>query len=74
MLIAVIVAAIGAVVIELVRERGRTSGDVALALLFYGGIAGGVFLVGLSDSQQQREPDAVPVRVADHHVAAPTWS
>jgi zinc transport system permease protein len=32
-----------------VRERGRTSGDLALALLFYGGIAGGVVLVGLSD-------------------------
>jgi zinc transport system permease protein len=46
---AVIVAAIGAVGVELVRERGRTSGDLALALLFYGGIAGGVVLVGLSD-------------------------
>jgi zinc transport system permease protein len=45
---AVIVAAIGAVGVELVRQRGRTSGDLALALLFYGGIAGGVVLVGLS--------------------------
>ncbi len=48
---AVIVAAIGAVAIELIRERGRTSGDVALAMLFYGGIAGGVMLVGLSGSR-----------------------
>jgi zinc transport system permease protein len=48
---AVIVSAIGAVVVELVRERGRTSGDVALALLFYGGISGGVFLVALSAGQ-----------------------
>ena len=48
-LTAVIVAAAGAIAVELVRERGRTSGDVALALLFYGGIAGGVMLVGLSD-------------------------
>jgi zinc transport system permease protein len=47
-LTAVIVAAIGAVGVELVRERGRTSGDLALALLFYGGIAGGVLLVDLS--------------------------
>ncbi len=47
-LTAVVVAAVGAVVIELVRERGRTSGDVALALMFYGGIAGGVLLIGLS--------------------------
>lgn len=49
-LVAVIVASLGAIAIELVRARGRTSGDLALALLFYGGIAGGVMLVGLSDS------------------------
>jgi zinc transport system permease protein len=48
-LTAVIVAAIGAVGVELIREHGRTSGDLALALLFYGGIAGGVVLVSLSD-------------------------
>ena len=45
---AVVAAIAGAVVIELVRERGRTSGDVALALLFYGGIAGGVLLISLA--------------------------
>jgi zinc transport system permease protein len=44
---AVVVAIIGSVVIEVIREKGRTSGDVALALLFYGGIAGGVMLTGL---------------------------
>lgn len=49
-LVAVIAATLGAIVIELVRSRGRTSGDLALALLFYGGIAGGVMLVGLSDA------------------------
>ncbi len=37
----------GAVVIELIRDRGHTSGDVALALMFYGGIAGGVLITGL---------------------------
>lgn len=47
-LTAVIVAAAGAVAVELVRARGRASGDIALALLFYGGISGGVFLVALS--------------------------
>ena len=47
-LTAVVVASIGAVVIELVRQQGRTGGDVALALMFYGGIAGGVLLIGLS--------------------------
>lgn len=49
-LVAVVVATLGAITIELVRARGRTSGDLALALLFYGGIAGGVMLVGLSDA------------------------
>lgn len=44
---AVIVAVVGAVVIEIIRERGRANGDVALALLFYGGIAGGVLLTGI---------------------------
>ena len=47
-LTAVVVAVLGAVAIELVRARGRTSGDVALALLFYGGIAGGVLLIWLA--------------------------
>jgi zinc transport system permease protein len=50
-LTAVLVAALGAVAIELLRERGRTSGDLALSLLFYGGIAGGVVLVGLSGNR-----------------------
>jgi len=45
---AVIVSILGAVTIELLRMYGRTSGDVALALLFYGGIAGGVMLTNLA--------------------------
>jgi zinc transport system permease protein len=45
---AVVVAVLGAVVIEAIRATGRTSGDVALALLFYGGIAGGVLITGLA--------------------------
>ncbi|WP_117210844.1 metal ABC transporter permease [Allorhizocola rhizosphaerae] len=47
-LMAVIVATLGSIAVELVRSRGRTSGDMALAILFYGGISGGVFLVGLA--------------------------
>ncbi|MGN6693137.1 MAG: metal ABC transporter permease [Aquihabitans sp.] len=42
---ALVAAVAGAVAIELIRSRGRTSGDVALAVLFYGGIAGGVVLI-----------------------------
>lgn len=45
---ALVAAVLGAVVIEMLRERGRTAGDVALAIVFYGGIAGGVLLAGLS--------------------------
>ena len=45
---AVVAAVIGAVLIEVMRTKGRTSGDVALALLFYGGIAGGVRRIGLA--------------------------
>jgi zinc transport system permease protein len=47
-LTAVVVAVVGAVLIEVIRESGRTSGDVALALLFYGGLAGGVLLTALA--------------------------
>ncbi|WP_448062794.1 metal ABC transporter permease [Cellulomonas hominis] len=45
---AVLTAIVGSVAIELVRARGRTSGDLALALMFYGGIAGGVLLIKLA--------------------------
>jgi zinc transport system permease protein len=45
---AVVVSVLGAVLIEVIRERGHTNGDVALALLFYGGLAGGVFVTGLA--------------------------
>ena len=47
-LTAVVVAVAGAVVIELLRMFGRTSGDVALAILFYGGLSGGVLLTNLA--------------------------
>lgn len=47
-LTAVVVTVVGAIAIEIIRERGKASGDIALALLFYGGIAGGVVLIGLS--------------------------
>lgn len=46
-LTAVAVAIVGAVAIELLRASGRASGDVALALIFYGGLAGGLTLVSI---------------------------
>ncbi|WP_330296322.1 metal ABC transporter permease [Streptomyces sp. NBC_00503] len=45
---ATLVAVIGAVGMELIRSRGRTSGDIALAMLFYGGMAGGVMIINLA--------------------------
>lgn len=42
---ALIVTVIAAVLIELVRASGRTTGDTALAIMFYGGIAAGVVLM-----------------------------
>jgi zinc transport system permease protein len=51
---AVVVAILGAVLIEVIRESGRTNGDVALALLFYGGLAGGVLLTGLAGQSANR--------------------
>jgi zinc transport system permease protein len=51
---AVVVSVIGAVVIEVIRSRGHTNGDVALALLFYGGLAGGVLLSGLGGQSSAR--------------------
>jgi len=53
-LTAVLVATVGAVVIELLRMYGRTGGDVALAMLFYGGIAGGVLLTNLAGESAAR--------------------
>lgn len=48
---AVLVAALGSVGMELIRSYGRTRGDVALALLFYGGISGGIMLINLTPGE-----------------------
>jgi zinc transport system permease protein len=45
---ALVVAVLGALAIEWLRSRGHATGDLALALLFYGGIAAGVVLVSRS--------------------------
>ena len=67
---AVVVAVIGAVAIEFIRERGHAGGDVALALLFYGGLAGGVLLTGIggqstSTLQQYLFGSITTISVAD---------
>jgi zinc transport system permease protein len=47
---ALVVAVAGAMTIEWLRLRRRASGDLALAVFFYTGIAGGVVLTGLAGS------------------------
>jgi len=47
---ALVVAVVGAAALEQLRIRRRTSGDLALALFFYSGIAAGVVLTGLAGS------------------------
>ncbi|MFF8377290.1 metal ABC transporter permease [Streptomyces sp. NPDC015661] len=47
---ATLVAVAGSVAMELIRAYGKTRGDLALALLFYGGMAGGVLLINLSST------------------------
>lgn len=49
-------AVVAAVLIELLRLRGRTSGDVALAVIFYGGIAAGVVIIS-------KAPDGSPANL-----------
>ncbi len=46
--LALLTATLGTVLIELIRDRSRSAGDLALALVFYGGLAGGVFFASLS--------------------------
>jgi len=46
--VAVAVAVAGAVAVELLRQRGKATGDVGLAILFYGGLAAGVLMSGIA--------------------------
>lgn len=64
-LTALVAAVIGAVAIELIRARGRTSGDVAIAVLFYGGIAGGVVIIS-------QAPDGTPANLSSYLFGAIT--
>ncbi|GHG92186.1 metal ABC transporter permease [Streptomyces lanatus] len=45
---ATLVSVLGAIAMELIRWYGRMRGDLALAMLFYGGMAGGVMLINLA--------------------------
>lgn len=45
---AIAVCVAGAIAIELLRQHGKASGDVGLAILFYGGLASGVMMAGVA--------------------------
>jgi zinc transport system permease protein len=50
LLVAAAITVGAALAMELFRMKGHTSGEIALALMFYGGIAGGVVLVSRAPS------------------------
>ena len=64
--VALVVTTAGAVVLELVRHRDRTPSDVALAMFFYGGIAGGAGPDQHGAQDAEHLAGAVPLR-GDHH-------
>lgn len=49
---ALIAAVLAGVAVEVIRARGRASGDIALAVMFYGGIAAGVVIINRVDGGQ----------------------
>jgi zinc transport system permease protein len=53
---ALVVAVAAALVIEFLRTRGSATGDLALALVFYGGIAAGVVLASRSATNTNLQP------------------
>jgi zinc transport system permease protein len=46
--VAVAVCVAGAVAVEILRQQGKATGDVGLAILFYGGLAAGVLMSGIA--------------------------
>lgn len=46
--LAILTSVVGAVGVELLRQFGKATGDVGLAILFYGGLATGVLLAGVA--------------------------
>ncbi len=45
---AVGICVLGAIVIETLRQKGRATGDIGLAVLFYGGLAAGVLMASVA--------------------------
>ena len=63
--VAVVVCVAGAVLVETLRQFGKASGDVGLAILFYGGLAAGVLMSGIAGAGAAAAI-GLPVRLSDH--------
>ncbi len=50
---ALVVTVVGALALELLRSRGKASGDLVLALFFYGGIAAGAVIASRATAEGQ---------------------
>jgi zinc transport system permease protein len=50
---ALVVTVVGALALELLRVRGKASGDLVLALFFYGGIAAGAVIASRASAEGQ---------------------
>ncbi|MHA6512028.1 metal ABC transporter permease [Tessaracoccus sp. Z1128] len=46
--VALVTCVAGAVIVEMLRQHGKASGDLGLAILFYGGLASGVLMAGIA--------------------------
>lgn len=46
--VAIATTIVGSIVVELLRQSGRASADLGLAVLFYGGLASGVLMAGIA--------------------------
>ena len=66
-LTALVAAVVAAVAIELIRASGRTSGDIALAVMFYGGIAAVWCIIASARAARPANLDELPVRRHPHH-------
>jgi zinc transport system permease protein len=73
---ALVFAVLGALGVEWLRARRRTSGDLALALLFYSGIAFGVVLISRANGLDARILGYLfgqPLTVTDGEIATIGW-
>lgn len=70
---AMVVAVLGAVTVESLQHRGSVATDVSMALMFYGGAAGGVLLFGAAGGTHEEFEDYLFGSLGEV-TAAETWA